>query len=165
MTRSKGSNLFGRAGRRPQDEDEAQVDGDAGARRLTRAAFSKTLQQHTGRKSVFNVKGLHRLQETFHSLDRSIGSETSTQGSGNSLVCYCISRLSRLLFPTKLSVSFLFCSSGTLSHAARCSSELTLNMKRVCCRGVVIFRKCFLLRKNTWAMISKLRVATNNSAS
>ena len=39
-------------------------------RRLTRAAFSKTLQQHTmDRKSVFNVKGLHRLQETFHALD------------------------------------------------------------------------------------------------
>ena len=39
-------------------------------RRLTRAAFSKTLQQHTmDRKSVFNVKGLHRLEETFHALD------------------------------------------------------------------------------------------------
>ena len=39
-------------------------------RRLTRAAFTKTLQQTAlDRKSVFNVKGLHRLQETFHSLD------------------------------------------------------------------------------------------------
>ena len=43
-------------------------------RRLTRAAFTKTLQQQTERKSVFNVKGLHRLQPTFHALDRSIGS-------------------------------------------------------------------------------------------
>jgi hypothetical protein len=45
-------------------------------RRLTRAAFSKTLKGNaTTRKSVFNIKGLHNLQETFHALDRSIGSD------------------------------------------------------------------------------------------
>ncbi|CAB9501747.1 expressed unknown protein [Seminavis robusta] len=45
-------------------------------RRLTRAAFSKSLQQHaSNRKSVFNIKGLQNLQETFQALDRSIGTE------------------------------------------------------------------------------------------
>lgn len=59
-------------------EATSSIPGNVGAardhRRLTRAAFSKTLRQHTERKSVFNIRGLHRLQETFHALDRSIGS-------------------------------------------------------------------------------------------
>jgi len=39
-------------------------------RRLTRAAFSKSLEEcAVGRTSVFNIRGLHRLKETFCALD------------------------------------------------------------------------------------------------
>ena len=93
ISRSKRADLFGGRGRRGRGEDESLVDDDTGARRLTRAAFSRTLQKHTERRSVFNVRGLHRLQETFHALDRSIGSGASSyhgiQGIGNTEVSDC----------------------------------------------------------------------------
>ena len=84
ISRSKGTDLFGFRDRRKEAKEDAvsqsQEDPQSALsneakdqRRLTRAAFSRPLQQHTERKSVFNVKGLHRLQETFHALDRSIG--------------------------------------------------------------------------------------------
>jgi hypothetical protein len=63
----------------PPHQESSPGDGSGlsrNPRRLTRAAFSKTLKGNaTTRKSVFNIKGLHNLQETFHALDRSIGSE------------------------------------------------------------------------------------------
>lgn len=43
-------------------------------RRLTRAAFSESLKRRNpGRNSIFDIKGLHKLQETFRILDSSVG--------------------------------------------------------------------------------------------
>jgi hypothetical protein len=58
-----------------------------GGLRLTRAQFSKTLQQQEtqGRRqqeeTVFGIQGLSRLNETFVGIDKSVGDKTSDDGS------------------------------------------------------------------------------------
>jgi len=72
-------------GEEPEGESQLAASSSSvlkvqlGMRRLTRAAFAKTLEKPTdGRRSVFNVQGLHRLQETFQSLDRANAWEEHT---------------------------------------------------------------------------------------
>jgi hypothetical protein len=64
----------------PELTDPAAYEGDAlfprEQRRLTRAAFSETLKQHSSNtESVFDIKGLHRMPETFRALDNSVGKD------------------------------------------------------------------------------------------
>lgn len=101
--RPEGLNVAGnRADENPGTGDE-RVQPEQ--RRLTRAAFTKTLQQTAlDRKSVFNVKGLHRLRETFHALDlchNPVSQGRCVDDDGDPAVSFCL----LLLFMRKLVVT------------------------------------------------------------
>jgi hypothetical protein len=56
------------------EESNLSATGTTGERRLTRAQFSKTLQEHSGghQPTVFDVQGLCKLKETFAMVDKSV---------------------------------------------------------------------------------------------
>lgn len=82
--------LFGKGTR------AALVAASAGPQRLTRAQFSKTLQQHSDPshlRTVFDIRGLESLQKTFVKIDETSGcSSVSTRSSCQSCISlsYCL---------------------------------------------------------------------------